>query len=284
MRAACALTILLSFAAPTLAQEDFVVELRDVGGGAPILKQSGPADLYIRPNETLTFYVLVYAMPGNRPIKNLELRIPGVVVYGQEHFHAGCCGYGTIQPSRSTTGPNGEGAPFTYHAGPGAGLSNIYVDFFYNGFDYTIPAVNAIRVGAEPAPFEWIGTGNFILVGDTSSHPYNHYGKGPFLDSLKQLALDYGGRWNRNLAYNDSSLEWGGIFDINANWSPPHSTHREGTNQDVRANGGPSSIPFDAAIRQWFVERVTQLFGQTPLHESVGTTNEHYHIRGGDLP
>lgn len=137
---------------------------------------------------------------------------------------------------------------------------------------------------ARSGPFEWIVTGNFILVGDTSSHPYNHYGKSPFLDSLKQLALDYGGRWNRNLAYNDSSLEWGGIFDISGNWSPPHSTHREGTNQDVRANGGLSSIPFDAAIRQWFVERVTQLFGQAPLHESAGTSNEHYHIRGGDLP
>ena len=81
------------------------------------------------------------------------------------------------------------------------------------------------------------------------------------------------------LAYNDGSLRKGGRFDIGNNFMPPHHEHMAGTSQDVRANGGPSSVPFDNNIRAWFTARVQQLFGVPPLHEGGSTPNEHYHIR-----
>jgi len=196
---------------------------------------------------------------------------------GHQHFG---WGFGSISPGSARTGPNGEGAACTYTAGPGAAQVFFWLDFWYQGNPYSISTVNGIRVAEEPNDYPWIGTGNFILVGSTASHPDNHYGQGWFLSLLRQLAGDYGNRWNLNLAYNDSSLVRGGRFDLNSNYAPPHYEHNIGLSQDVRANGGPSSIPFDPAIREWFEQRVLDLFGSSPLHESPGTSNEHYHIRG----
>ena len=36
------------------------------------------------------------------------------------------------------------------------------------------------------------------------------------------------------LAYNDISLQFGGLFDIGAMWGTPHKIHRLGTNVDLR--------------------------------------------------
>jgi hypothetical protein len=155
------------------------------------------------------------------------------------------------------------------------------LEFDYQGQHYGITTVNGLVMGISFNDLPTIGSGDFILIGATSSHPDNHYGLDSFLSNLRQLATDYINRWPNLsvLAYNDSSLRRGGVFDLNNNYQGPHYEHGGGNAQDVRANNAPNAIPHDAEVRAWFEERVRQLFGVSPLLESAGTSNEHYHIR-----
>jgi hypothetical protein len=73
------------------------------------------------------------------------------------------------------------------------------------------------------------------------------------------------------LNINDISLERGGLFDIKGNWSPPHKTHREGRDTDVRS----WTIPL--ANRAAFVA-ICSSQGVSPVLEYPGGKNEHYHL------
>jgi len=79
------------------------------------------------------------------------------------------------------------------------------------------------------------GTG-YSLVGQTIIHPKNHFGLPSFLEQLKVI----GKKWKEEICpksdplyYNDISLPWGGLFDLNGDWKPPHTTHREGKESDL---------------------------------------------------
>jgi|WetSurMetagenome_2_1015567.scaffolds.fasta_scaffold57367_2 hypothetical protein len=87
-----------------------------------------------------------------------------------------------------------------------------------------------------PAPS---GEDHYLLTGDTSIHPINHYGTGNTVDQLKQIADELNDKTDRNLSINDISLPKGGLFDWKADkdikyvWNPPHSTHRTGIDTDI---------------------------------------------------
>lgn len=259
------------------AQEPVVV-ISAAGGG------QYQSDLYTGPGQSLDAYVAVYDSYTWERIPNLVITFFGIGAYphegGHAHYGGGFSAWGTLSPNSTSTGPNGEGAPFRYTPGTSAGVVWPYVSFTLDGQFYTAAPQNGIIVGVSRNDLPYIGNGDFVLVGATSSHPDNHYGEAAFIDGLHQLATDYRNAWGYILAYNDSSLRRGMVFDLGQNYSPPHVSHQEGRSQDVRANGGAYSIPFDATIRQWFVQRVEEIFGQAPLHENPGTGNEHYHIRG----
>jgi hypothetical protein len=89
------------------------------------------------------------------------------------------------------------------------------------------------------------------------------------------------------LHLNDASLPWGGVYDICARpdacaetgivvWHKPHAEHRRGTVIDVRANDADGAIP--KRNRAKFGDYLVKL-GLPYLHESQGTSNEHFHIR-----
>lgn len=175
--------------------------------------------------------------------------------------------------------PDGSGFQTNYQAGPAAAQIYPVFQFSYDDRVYNMSAVNGIRVAEEEDDYPWIGnTPDFVLVGSTSAHPSNHYAKTNMNVLLWGLAEMYHQRWNLLLAYNDSGLIRGGVFDLGANYSPPHHEHNIGENQDVRANGAAYSIPNNAEIREWFENTVREMFSGF-LHESVGTGNEHYHVR-----
>jgi hypothetical protein len=76
---------------------------------------------------------------------------------------------------------------------------------------------------------------DYDLIGQTTPHPENHYGTASLIASLRILAQAYAKAFPGNrLAYNDMSLEFGGLFDIAAGWRPPHRSHRLGTDVDLR--------------------------------------------------
>jgi hypothetical protein len=69
------------------------------------------------------------------------------------------------------------------------------------------------------------------------------------------------------LGYNDMSEEWGGLFDINGTWAPPHAEHREGRNMDFRlSNLG--------ALHRLVVEPLMTGQGINVFHENAA----HWHL------
>jgi hypothetical protein len=122
---------------------------------------------------------------------------------------------------------------------------------------------------------------SYSLVGSKPWHPDNHYLSGFALLNAQTLALFFKTDPLRNtsggvLAFNDSSLVWGGQFDVDQDWDIPHAEHRLGIVIDIRANGDTNAIP-RADFKEF--ERLVRIMGMNFLHESVGTTNEHYHVR-----
>ena len=88
---------------------------------------------------------------------------------------------------------------------------------------------------------EELGEGEgYTLTGDREPHPSNHWGVPAFLAGARNVArlfaLEYPGQ---ALRYNDVSLQYGGVFDVATataagyDWTPPHRTHRLGTNMDI---------------------------------------------------
>ena len=86
-----------------------------------------------------------------------------------------------------------------------------------------VPGLNELHEGSD-----------YKLIGDKPEHPINHFGTQELIADLQTIANQYvqlnpGVR----IRINDISLEYGGLFDINKDWSPPHKSHRLGTNADI---------------------------------------------------
>jgi hypothetical protein len=85
----------------------------------------------------------------------------------------------------------------------------------------------------DPGP----GIPELRYTGQTTTHPSNHNAS----TELHLMLRDLGARYNLeadpadqgSLGLNDMSLPLGGLFDINAGWSSPHSRHRFGTDCDI---------------------------------------------------
>lgn len=54
---------------------------------------------------------------------------------------------------------------------------------------------------------------------------------------LPLIAENYFVLSGRLLSINDMSLIKGGLFDIDAQWTTPHSSHREGKDADINREG-----------------------------------------------
>lgn len=89
-----------------------------------------------------------------------------------------------------------------------------------------------------------LGNGNgYELVGQTPRHPANHYGTADAVVGLRTIAARYRREFpgDPKLLFNDISLEWGGLFDLNGDWAKPHSTHRRGSQADVQRDSVPEA-------------------------------------------
>ncbi len=134
-----------------------------------------------------------------------------------------------------TTGANGRWTT-TLHAGEIA-----------SAMEYTPSAANL-----EGSPFTGhpvtVTTGFVSLIdpgpttglrytGQTATHPNNHNGSVELHFFVRDLATNYNNDADPgdqgSFGLNDMSLPLGGVFDIQAGWSPPHSRHRFGTDCDI---------------------------------------------------
>jgi len=136
--------------------------------------------------------------------------------------------------------------------------------------DHVIKAHCTGRTCTQQGPDQvWVGidglaaipsSGFWAFRGETSIHPANHFLSADALGKLMDLGRLYKQVYfpfAKPLQLNDSSLERGGVFDIdwakydaNGNiterrtawWKPPHHEHRRGTVIDIQANGSDTAI------------------------------------------
>ncbi|MEX2963983.1 hypothetical protein [Microbulbifer sp. TYP-18] len=141
-------------------------------------------------------------------------------------------------------------------------------------------SVTDIYVG-YPDLVELTSGSNWVLIGQTSSHPINHFGTPPTVNGIKAVASQYRSEYPQYpvIAINDIALPLAGIFDLNRNWQGPHFSHRQGKAVDIRGNGGPNSVPKIPSVQARFREICLEKGATRALHESIGTTNEHFHCQ-----
>jgi hypothetical protein len=72
----------------------------------------------------------------------------------------------------------------------------------------------------------------------------------------------------REAKINDISLQWGGLFDINADWRPPHYEHRRGRQVDF---SNADNLPADL---QRALRTIIRQYGGNVLNEG-----NHWHVR-----
>jgi len=184
--------------------------------------------------------------------------------YSGGHQHNGNRPIGTFNPSSGTTNDEGK-FQTTYTASKFGGTEKIKasVEGKTESVNLTVKVLNLSNFPG--------GTGCY-LCGYTDTHPINHYCTSTTKDKIQQLGGAYKEQFNENLAINDMSLVYGGLFDYKATWDPPHSEHRVGKNADVYPTGTPTDAKWD-----FIKQKITDL-GSSYVDES-STTSPHIHFR-----
>ncbi|HCH0920160.1 penicillin-insensitive murein endopeptidase [Vibrio parahaemolyticus] len=72
-----------------------------------------------------------------------------------------------------------------------------------------------------------------VLVGKTSKHKSNHWGKVKLCKAISELGSSFYDEFKKHLYINDMSLQFGGLFDIKGNFKAPHKTHLNGEHVDI---------------------------------------------------
>jgi hypothetical protein len=123
----------------------------------------------------------------------------------------------------------------------------------------------------------------YSLIGETTTHPKNHYLKQNNVYKALIIASIYRNMHPGSpiLRYNDGSIQWGGRFDVspvNHPWLAPHVTHRNGEDLDVRAN--PEVNPGTAIPEDNFdsFREIVNIVGASASIHSKGSSNQHFHI------
>ena len=114
--------------------------------------------------------------------------------------------------------------------------------------------------------------GNGIaLIGETATHPENHWGTTGMVSALQNLGVGFLSRFGKPIEVNDMSLPLGGLFDLGADWQPPHVEHRVGLSADLRTSGRTP-----AELR--FIQDVLEELGGG-VHDETRAPAPHYHLR-----
>ena len=269
-------------------QPQYTVRLSSAGASPS--SESNSIVSYAEPGKTASLVARVYDK-NSRLVSNVGVKLEVVEVVpksgGHQHHDSSRPkgGLGGPQPTphivNGNTGSGGNGFAFTFTAPAPSG-------------DHKIKATCTDSACKQEGPDTvWVGiknliplptNNNYVLIPNRdTNHPDNHYMTYDAQNKLMQLADFYRARFPRNplLHINDASLERGGLFDIDSNWSylpKGHKAHRRGESTDIRAN--PDFNP-DTAIPvrnfEEFKRAVESLGGKTSIH-SPGVSNQHFHV------
>ena len=118
-------------------------------------------------------------------------------------------------------------------------------------------------------------TGMFLTGADTYHRAEdNHWVTATTKSRIETLASLYYAEFNENLVVNDGSLRYGGLYDYDETWAPPHIEHREGENMDIY----PTQPDSTNSPKWLFLMREIREFGSS-FADKRNTVRPHLHFR-----
>jgi hypothetical protein len=123
---------------------------------------------------------------------------------------------------------------------------------------------------------------SYTLVGETTTHPKSHYFSEAGRKALQALILVMQDLGWINPGLNDSSLVWGGRFDIAGRWGGSHAGHREGDEVDISFYR-PAGVSLDVRTKTYRKLAAGKRFEspQTLWHQNDNPetgSSAHFHI------
>ena len=215
----------------------------------------------LKPGAAMIFY-------ANAPTgTSLSLALERVPNSGGHH-HGGATreplAVGAINPSSIVlNGPYPQNVPVTYTAPEVSGSVRLLFSFS-NG----VSGENLAEIMYDsflPIPQS---TGITLKAPETM-HPSPYWGEPAFITKLRSLGEKYFAATNKDIIITDGSCLWGGRFDLNGDWRPPHAEHRNGRQADVRLRDMTNSD------RDAFRRACTEVGITAEIH-----SGNHWHIRG----
>jgi hypothetical protein len=142
---------------------------------------------------------------------------------------------GSLEPQwLGTTDAAGE-VRLRYRAPELGGVETLFAELAHRP---EIRAFIELRVGLLLVPLP--PNPDYFLVGGTAAHPSedgdagtSHFVAPGVVPKIAAVAAEFRAATGYPLGVNDSSLPWGGVFDIGGGWERPHYNHRDGTDLDL---------------------------------------------------
>jgi hypothetical protein len=195
-----------------------------------------------------------------------------------------------LQPTSGNTG--GDGLQFkVIHTWPeAAGRYHIFLEDAPGDTCGEFQTIFTVCVRREPTfsagmtAFPGPGPGYELTHGpdNVTRHPDHHYGTPKFNKALMDLAVAF-----RDsipgvpiLGYNDMSLRWGGVFDVDQArvWLDPHKGHRNGDMVDMRTHVNGVARYTRTQLR--VLRKIVRNYGIKPIiHRPPGPPAPHWHLQ-----
>ncbi|MCM8808374.1 MAG: hypothetical protein NC926_10655 [Candidatus Omnitrophica bacterium] len=245
-------------------------------------------DVVLNPQEVMPDDIPSAPLDGNRteviikvktkagePLRDFPINLSArAVPYSGGHDHDGNRPVGRFEQSQGNTDENGEFRTY-YYATQFGGIERIIA----KGQEISDSADLTVRVPGLILLYDYP---DYIKVGGTQNHhgppnyqdDHNHWGQSYLIDAIYAIALNYVDEGGEVILINDISLPYGGLFDINGNWTVPHSTHRMGQNADIEGTGEEGKFRKPQEIEE-IINEVAEAFG---INISYFWESTHYHF------
>lgn len=226
-------------------------------------------------------------------LPNVAFSISRAFIEGNSHAHAATMGQPPLDQVSSldsysgTTDSNGKWTTMLHAGSVGDTIQYTATTQNLLGAPFTAEPL-LVTTGFASLVDPGVNSPNIRYTGNTSAiglrHPSNHNGAQELHTFVRDLAAQYNARigdpaLQGSLGLNDMSLPVGGIFDLNGNWSSPHSQHSFGVACDIdhtvlRFSDG-QGIPID--YQDTLMDVASDLGGYL-LIESNNNDNLHVQI------
>lgn len=186
------------------------------------------------------------------------------------HVHSSDRPTGSFTRLFGTVDPHTGLLETVFTAPEASGIITIYGEAFHP-LTFVRSAEFTIGVGLEGL-IELPDSDQYRKIGQTGVHPDNHFGTSTLVTRMQELAAAYREAYPdaTPLEYNDMSLEFGGVFDLKSNWTPPHRGHRTGVHVDLRTR--------TLTEEQLKVVRKLAKNAGMAVYDETGTAAPHFHL------